>query len=68
MARVRREWPAIALGVGSGLQRPAGVGATHIRPGLFADNLLVRAAPSFAAEGKIYLPFGEGPNLAEAML
>ena len=38
----------------------AGVGATHIRPGLFADNLLVFAAPTVAAEGKIYLPFGEG--------
>ncbi len=38
----------------------ADVGATHIRPGLFADNLLVLAAPTVAAEGKIYLPFGEG--------
>ncbi len=37
----------------------AGVGATHIRPGLFADNLLWFAAPTVAAEGKIYLPFGE---------
>ncbi len=62
MGRVRREWPAIALGVGLGLQRPTGVGATHIRPGLFADNLLVLAAPTVAAEGKIYLPFGEGPD------
>ncbi len=36
------------------------MGATHIRPGLFADNLLVLAAPTVAAERKIYLPFGEG--------
>jgi len=38
----------------------AGVGATHIRPTLFADNLLRLAAATVAAEGKIYLPFGEG--------
>jgi NAD(P)H dehydrogenase (quinone) len=38
----------------------AGIGATHIRPTLFAENLLGLAAPTVAAEGKIYLPFAEG--------
>ncbi len=45
----------------------AGVGATHIRPGLFADNLLVFAAPTVATEGKIYLPFGEGRHAPVAV-
>ena len=38
----------------------AEIGATHIRPTLFAENLLQLAGPTVAAEGKIYLPFGEG--------
>ena len=38
----------------------AGIGVTHIRAGLFADNLLRLAGPTVAAEGKIYLPFGDG--------
>ncbi len=38
----------------------AGVGATHIRPTLFADNFIRLAASTVAAEGKIYLPWGEG--------
>lgn len=40
----------------------AGVGATHIRAGLFADNLLDLAAPTVAAEGKIYLPRGRAKH------
>jgi uncharacterized protein YbjT (DUF2867 family) len=38
----------------------AGIGAVHIRPGLFADNLLGLVGPSAIAEGRAYLPFGEG--------
>ena len=45
----------------------AGVGATHIRPTLFADNLLVLSAPTVAAEGKIYLPYGEGRHAPVAV-
>ena len=45
----------------------AGVGATHIRPTLFADNLLQLAGPTVAAEGKIYLPFGEGRHAPVAV-
>ncbi len=45
----------------------AGVGATHIRPTLFADNLLELAAPTVAAEGKIYLPWGQGRHAPVAV-
>ncbi len=45
----------------------AGIGSTHIRPTLFADNLLQLAAPTVAAEGKIYLPFGEGRHAPVAV-
>ena len=45
----------------------AGVGATHIRPTLFAENLLVLSAPTVAAEGKIYLPYGEGRHAPVAV-
>ncbi len=45
----------------------AGVGATHIRAGLFADNLLQLAAPTVAADSKIYLPFGEGRHAPVAV-
>ena len=45
----------------------AGIGATHIRPTLFADNLLQLAGPTVAAEGRIYLPFGEGRHAPVAV-
>ncbi len=45
----------------------AGIGATHIRPTLFADNLLQLAGPTVATEGKIYLPFGEGRHAPVAV-
>lgn len=38
----------------------AGVGACHLRAGLFADNMLGLAAPTVATERKFYLPFGDG--------
>lgn len=38
----------------------AEVGASHLRAGLFADNMLGLAAPSVREHRKIFLPFGEG--------
>jgi len=38
----------------------AGVGACHLRAGLFADNMLGLAGPTVASERRIYLPFGKG--------
>ncbi len=40
----------------------ADIGAVHLRPGLFLENLLVIAAHSIAAEGKIYLPWANGKH------
>lgn len=40
----------------------ADIGAVHLRPGLFFDNLLVIAAHTIATEGKIYLPWGTGKH------
>lgn len=40
----------------------AGVGATHIQPTFFAENLYLFTGQSIAAEGKMYLPFGEGTH------
>jgi NAD(P)H dehydrogenase (quinone) len=37
----------------------ASIGAIHIRPNYFAENLLLFNAASIAAEQKIYLPYGE---------
>ena len=45
----------------------AGIGATHLRPTLFADNLLQLAGPTVAAEGKIYLPWGQGRHAPVAV-
>ena len=45
----------------------AGIGSTHIRPTLFADNLLQLAGPTVAAEGKIYLPWGQGRHAPVAV-
>ncbi len=36
----------------------ADVGAVHIRPTFFAENLLLFCSQTIAAEGKIYLPYG----------
>lgn len=36
----------------------ADIGAVHIRPTFFAENLLMFGAATVAAEGKLYLPFG----------
>ena len=36
----------------------AGIGAIHIRPGFFAENLYLLGAHSIAAEGRLYLPYG----------
>jgi len=36
----------------------AGIGAVHVRPTYFAENLLMFSAATVAAEGKLYLPYG----------
>src|ERR1700736_6785906 len=36
----------------------AGIGATHLRPPFFLENLIAVAAKSIRSEGKIYLPYG----------
>jgi uncharacterized protein YbjT (DUF2867 family) len=38
----------------------SGIGVTHLRPPFFLENLFNVAAPTIRAEGKIYLPYGEG--------
>ncbi len=38
----------------------ANIGASHINPGFFAEDLYLFTGESIAAEGKMYLPFGEG--------
>ncbi len=45
----------------------ADIGATHVRPTLFADNLLQLAGPTVAAEGQIYLPWGQGRHAPVAV-
>jgi NAD(P)H dehydrogenase (quinone) len=37
----------------------ADVGATHVRPTYFAEMLLLFGAQSIAAEGKLYMPYGD---------
>jgi uncharacterized protein YbjT (DUF2867 family) len=37
----------------------AGIGASHVRPTFFAEDLYLFAGQTIAAEGKMYLPFGE---------
>ncbi|MCZ6834562.1 MAG: NmrA family NAD(P)-binding protein [Planctomycetota bacterium] len=37
----------------------ADIGAIHIRPGYFAENLLMFGAATIATEGKLYLPYGD---------
>ena len=36
----------------------ADIGAVHVRPTFFAENLLMFGAATVASEGKLYLPFG----------
>ncbi len=38
----------------------AGVGASHVNPGFFAEDLYLFTGQSIAEEGRMYLPFGEG--------
>ncbi len=38
----------------------ANIGASHINPTFFAEDLYLFTGQSIATEGKIYLPFGEG--------
>ncbi len=36
----------------------ADIGAVHVRPTFFAENLVIMGAATIAAEGKLYLPYG----------
>lgn len=38
----------------------SGIGATHLRPPFFLENLFNVAAPTLGADGKLYLPYGQG--------
>jgi NAD(P)H dehydrogenase (quinone) len=38
----------------------SGIGVTHLRPPFFLENLFNVAAPTVRADGKIYLPYGQG--------
>ncbi len=40
----------------------AGVGASHIHPTFFAEDLYLFTGDGIAREGKIYLPFGDGKH------
>ena len=40
----------------------SGIGVTHLRPPFFLENLFNVAAPTVRAEGKIYLPYGDGAH------
>ncbi len=40
----------------------AGIGASHVRPTFFAENMYLFAGKSIAAEGKMYLPFGDNKH------
>lgn len=40
----------------------AGIGASHIRPTFFAEDIFLFTNGSIGLEGKIYLPFGEGKH------
>jgi NAD(P)H dehydrogenase (quinone) len=37
----------------------ADIGAIHIRPGFFAENLLIFGASTIAPQGMLYLPYGD---------
>ena len=36
----------------------ADIGAVHVRPTFFAENLIIMGAETVASEGKLYLPYG----------
>jgi uncharacterized protein YbjT (DUF2867 family) len=38
----------------------SGIGVTHLRPPFFLENLIFFAGQTIRADGKIYLPYGEG--------
>ncbi len=38
------------------------IGASHIHPTFFAEDLYLFTGPSIAKDGKMYLPFGEGKH------
>jgi NAD(P)H dehydrogenase (quinone) len=38
----------------------SGIGVTHLRPPFFLENLIVTVSRTIQAEGKIYLPYGQG--------
>jgi NAD(P)H dehydrogenase (quinone) len=40
----------------------SGIGVTHLRPPFFLENLFNVAAPTVRAEGRIYLPYGDGAH------
>jgi hypothetical protein len=40
----------------------AGVGAVHIRPTFFAENLYLSTGGSVGRGGKMHLPFGKGEH------
>ena len=37
----------------------ADIGAVHVRPTFFAENLIIMGAETIAAEGRLYLPYGD---------
>ncbi len=40
----------------------AGIGASHVRPTFFAEDIFLFTGASIAAEGKMYLPFGDNKH------
>ncbi|MCK5391573.1 MAG: NmrA family NAD(P)-binding protein [Deltaproteobacteria bacterium] len=46
----------------------ANIGASHINPTFFAEDLYLFTGKSIAAEAKMYLPFGEGKHAPVAAL
>ena len=40
----------------------AGIGASHVRPTFFAEDMYLFTGASIAAEGKMYLPFGDNKH------
>lgn len=38
----------------------SGIGVTHLRPPFFLENLITLAGPTIRAEGKIFVPYGQG--------
>jgi NAD(P)H dehydrogenase (quinone) len=40
----------------------ANIGAAHVRPGFFAEDLYLFTGDSIAADGRVYLPYGDGKH------